>query len=153
MLLTEILTPDRIKIPLTATEKTAVLAEMVDILVAAGDVTQRDKVLQAVMEREQTRTTGIGNGLALPHGKSAGVRELTIAIGKPAAPIEFQSTDARPVSLLFLLVSPPDKTGPHIQALAHISRLVALDANRIKLQAASSPQEMYDLIKAIEKTL
>lgn len=153
MLLTDILTPDRIKIPLESTQKEAVLAEMVDMLVAAGEVTLRDKVLQAVIEREKTRTTGIGNGLALPHGKSAGVRELTIAIGKPAVPIDFQSIDGKPVSMLFLLVSPPDKTGPHIQALAHISRLVSLDANRNKLMAASSPQEMFDLIKAMEKTL
>jgi mannitol/fructose-specific phosphotransferase system IIA component (Ntr-type) len=153
MHLTDILTPQRIKIPLSASQKDAAIAEMVDLLAADGALRDRDKVLQAVLERERTRTTGIGSGLALPHGKSSGVEGLVMAVGRPAAPMDFESIDGKPVSLIFLLVSPLDMTGPHIQALARISRLASVDAVRNKLLAAKDAREMYDTIAAQEKTL
>lgn len=153
MHLTDILTPGRVKAPLAATQKEAVIAEMIDLLASCGDLADRDKVLQAVLERERTRTTGIGGGLALPHGKSPGVHELVMAVGRPAAPIAFDSIDGKPVNLVILLVSPPDKTGPHIQALARISRLMSVDAVRNKLLAAKDAQELYEAIAAQEKAL
>jgi len=151
MNLTDILTVKRIKIPLNATTKEGVIAELVDLLAADGAVTDRDKVLQAVLEREKTHTTGIGSGLALPHGKCSGVDELTMAIGTTASPVDFQSIDGKGVTLVMLLVSPMDKTGPHIQALAHISRLVSVDAFRNKLNRAASADEMFQLIKNQEE--
>ena len=124
MRLTDILSPDCIKIPMTAADKKAAIAEMVDVVDAAGKLADRDQMLQATLEREGTRTTGIGNGLAIPHGKCAAVDDLVMGIGKPAQPIDFDSIDGRPVTLVIFLASPPDKTGPHIQALARISRLM-----------------------------
>src|SRR5437667_2906552 len=127
MRLSEILTASNIKVPLAATTKTDAIRELVALLTAIGDVTDPKKVLEAVLEREATRTTGIGNGLAIPHGKCAGVPDLVMAIGKPAQPIDFQSIDGRPVSVIWMLTSPPEKTGPHIHALARISRLMTID--------------------------
>ena len=112
MRLTDILKPENIKVPLAATTKHDAIAELVDLLAANGQVTDPKKVLESVLERETTRTTGIGNGLAIPHGKCAGTADLVMAIGKPAAPIDFQSIDQRPVSVIWMLASPPDKTGP-----------------------------------------
>ena len=153
MRLTDILTVQRVKVPLVQTQKEAVIAEMVDLLAANGDLADRDKVLQAVLEREHTRTTGIGGGLALPHGKSSGVGDLLMAVGRPAAPIAFDSNDGKPVNFVVLLVGPPEKVEAHIQALSRVSRLLILDAVRNKLLAAKTAQELYDTIVAQEKAL
>ena len=119
MRLTEILKPQNIKVPLAAKTKTEAISELVDLLASTEEVSDAKKVLDAVLERESTRTTGIGNGLAIPHGKCSGVGHLVMAIGRPAQPIDFQAIDGRPVNLIWLLASPPDQTGPHIHALAH----------------------------------
>ena len=151
MLLSELITPQRIKVPLVSTTKQAIIAELVDVLAANGDLNDRDKVLQAVLDREKVKSTGIEFGLALPHGKSSGVNELVLAIGKPAVGVDFQSVDGQPSTLIFLLVSPLDKTGPHIQALAKISRLVSVNNFRNKLLAATSAKELYQVIKDNEQ--
>src|SRR3984957_10813137 len=124
MQLTDILKPGNIKVPLAAKTKNEAIAELVQVLADNGQITDAKKVLDAVLEREATRTTGIGNGLAIPHGKCPGTDHLVMAIGKPLTPIDFNSIDGKPVSLVWLLTSPPDKTGPHIHALARISRLM-----------------------------
>src|SRR5258708_14567964 len=153
MRLTEVLKPENIKIPLEATNKTAAIAELVNVLAKNGDILDAKKVLDAVLERESTRTTGIGNGLAIPHGKCTGAKDLIMAIGKPPTPIEFQAIDGRPVNLIWLLSSPPDKTGPHIHALARISRLMTIDKFRQAVAGAKTAQELYDLIVQQENAL
>ena len=153
MRLTDILKPENIKVPLAATTKNDAIAELVNLLATNGQVTDPKKVLESVLERETTRTTGIGNGLAIPHGKCAGTTDLVMAIGKPAQPIDFQSIDGRPVSVIWMLTSPPDKTGPHIHALARISRLMTIDKFQQALRAAKTSQEVYDAIVAQEAAL
>jgi fructose-specific phosphotransferase system IIA component len=153
MRLTEILKPENIKIPLLATNKTDAITELVQLLADCGAITDAKKVLEAVLDRESTRTTGIGNGLAIPHGKTTGAPELVMAIGKPVQPIDFQSIDGRPVNIIWLLSSPPDKTGPHIHALARISRLMTIDKMRHALVAAKTPQEVFDIIAQQEALL
>jgi fructose-specific phosphotransferase system IIA component len=153
MRLTEILKPENIKIPLAATNKTEAIGELVQLLADHGAITDAKKVLEAVMDRESTRTTGIGNGLAIPHGKTNGTNDLVMAIGKPAQPIDFQSIDGRPVTIIWLLSSPPDKTGPHIHALARISRLMTIDKFRQALNAAKTSEEMFEIITQQEAQL
>ena len=153
MRLTEILKPSNIKIPLLATSKTDAIGELVNMLAANGAVTDAKKVLEAVLDRESTRTTGIGQGLAIPHGKTTGTPDLVMAIGKPAQPIDFQSIDGRPVTIIWLLSSPPEKTGPHIHALARISRLMTIDKFRQALNAAQTADEMFQIITQQEAQL
>src|SRR6266550_3576123 len=153
MRLTEILKPQNIKTPLEATTKSEAIGELVSLLSANAEVSDAKKVLDAVLERESTRTTGIGNGLAIPHGKCTGTDHLVMAIGRPKTPIDFQAIDGRPVSLIWLLTSPPDKTGPHIHALARISRLMTIDRFRHALAEAATPQEIFDAIVKQEATL
>ena len=148
MRLTDILSPQAVIIPLTGTTKQQVIAEMIDRLAAIGSVSDRDLAIRAVMEREQTRTTGIGAGLAVPHGKCGAVTQLVMAVGKPAEPLDFQSIDGKPVSVVFLMLSPIDKTGPHIQALARISRLFSLDTVRKQLLAAATTDDVYRVLTA-----
>jgi PTS system fructose-specific IIC component len=150
MTLLDLITVDQIRAPLVATEKKGAIDELVDVLGATGKV--RDPLLlkEAVWTREQTRTTGIGNGLAIPHGKCPGISSLAMAIGKPARPMDFEAIDGKPVQLIVLLASPLDKTSDHIQALASISRLLIIDDFRERIYAARSAQEIYDLFKSRE---
>jgi fructose-specific phosphotransferase system IIA component len=153
MRLSEILKPQNIKIPLVSPAKTEAIGELVTLLGQNGELTDPQSVLAAVLEREATRTTGIGNGLAIPHGKASGLDHLVMAIGKPKQPIDFQSIDGKPVTIIWLLCSPPDQTAPHIHALARISRLMTLDKFRANLNAAQTAQEVYDIISQQENAL
>jgi len=153
MRLTEILKPSNIKIPLAAKNKTEAITELVNLLAANGEIGDPKKVLDSVLDREATRTTGIGNGLAIPHGKCGGTDHLVMAIGKASPPIDFQAIDGRPVNIIWLLNSPMEKTGPHIHALARISRLMTIEKFRQLLYAANSAQEMFDIIAAQEAQL
>ena len=153
MRLTDILKPENIKVPLEAKSKADAIGELVTLLAGNKEVTDPKKVLDAVLEREATRTTGIGNGLAIPHGKCTGTDHLVMAIGRPASPIDFQAIDGRPVSLIWLLTSPPDKTGPHIHALARISRLMTIDRFRQALNEAKTARDIFDTIVKQENSL
>lgn len=150
MELHKLLTPDRIKVPLAAKDKVAAITELIDVLAGQGALANRDVALDAVLKREAERTTGIGYGLAIPHGKSNGVQQLAIAAGKPAAPVDFQSLDGRPVTFIVLLVSPPDQTGPHIQALAKISRLMNLADFRDAVEKATTAEALHQAIVSSE---
>jgi len=147
MRLTEILQPDCIKVPLQATEKKDAIFELVDLMAERDVVDNPDTVKTAVWERESTRTTGIGHGLAIPHGKCDCKTGLSMAIGKPEKPIEFKSIDGRPVSVIILLISAADQTGPHIQALATISRMMTNDRFRDAIRDAPDAETVYKLIE------
>ena len=153
MRLTDYLSLDRIRSPLAATTHEGAIEELVGVLAAAGELDDAAKTLQAVLDREKTRTTGIGCGLAIPHGKSAACKELAMALGKSPAGIDFRSIDGKPVTIVILVVSPQDQTGPHIQALARISRLMSIDAFRNKLNAAQTPADILQVLQQQEKDL
>lgn len=150
MNLLDILSSCCIKVPLDSTDKKGVIDELVDVLAAQGKINDPDKLKEAVWIRETTRTTGIGHALAIPHGKSEGVPDLTMAIGKPAQPLDFASIDSRPVKLVVLLASPLDRTSDHIQALAKVSRLMAQEDFRAKIYAADSAEQVYALLQQHE---
>jgi fructose-specific phosphotransferase system IIA component len=143
MKLSEVITIETIKVPLEAKDKVAAIEELADLLCKANLIPEKEKLLTAILEREATRTTGIGQGLAIPHGKYDGLDRLVIAVGKPGQPIDFQSIDNEPVNLIVLLASPTNQTGPHIQALARISRLMTMASFREQIERAKSSQEMY----------
>ncbi|MGB2984748.1 MAG: PTS sugar transporter subunit IIA [Phycisphaerae bacterium] len=147
MKLTDIFQKTCVCVPLQSTGKRAAITELVDLLNEKGQITDRDEVLKAVLDREETRSTGIGLGLAVPHGKSHGCRRLTMAVGKPATPMDFDAVDGRPCDLIVLLASPVDKTGPHIQALAGISRLWQNGNFRRDVLEAKSADELYAAIE------
>lgn len=153
MEIAKILTVDRIRVPLNGPDKTSVITELVDVLNSVAVLNNRDAALQSVLKREAERSTGIGFGLAIPHGKSDGAKSLVMAAGKPREPIDFQSADGRPVHFIVLLVSPPDQTGAHIQALAKISRLMNGESFRSAISRAQSADELYSTIATFEAGL
>jgi len=146
MRLSEILQTDCIKVPLVSTDKQSALFELVDLLGQVGAVTQVQQLKDAVWQREQTRTTGIGHGIGIPHGKTDCLQELHMAIGLPASPIEFGAIDNKPVDLIILLASPVDQTGAHIQALAKISRILTDDTFREAVKKAESAEQLYEML-------
>lgn len=148
MRITEKLKKSCVRVPLEATEKTAAITELVDLLRDDGAFEDRDAVLRAVLAREQTRSTGIGQGLAVPHGKTPACGSLVMAVGKPHTPIDFGSDDGKACDIVVLLVSPVDKTGPHIQALAGVSRLWQNSDFRSSVLRSSTADELF---AAIEK--
>ena len=150
MFLTELLTLDRIKIPLEATTKDELLRELVHVVSNAKRGDEQDEILRAVRERESVLSTGIGHGVAIPHGKSAAVSELRMAAGRVAQPVEFDALDGQPVELLFLLVGPETAAGPHIKALSRISRLVRKDEVRDRLISARDAGEFFRTLQEAE---
>jgi len=150
MVLTQIMQPGCVKVPLQGKDKESAITELVDLLSEKGLLKDREVVLEAVLARERTRSTGIGCGVAIPHGKCDGVNELVMALGLTSEPIDFESVDGNPVEIIVLLVSPADRTGPHIQALARISRLMLDTEFKQKLQECESGEQLYELISAKE---
>ena len=149
MLLTDLLTVERIKIPLQSRTKEDVLRELVDVI-ADGEHEARAEVLRAVREREAVLSTGIGNGVAIPHGKSPSVPDLRMAAGTAAHPVDFDALDGQPVTLVFLLVGPESAAGPHIKALSRIARLIRNDEVRSRLLSAHTPDEFLRALTEAE---
>ncbi len=150
MTLTQILQANCAKVPVEGRDKEAVITELIDLLDASGALQDRNVALDAVLTRERIQSTGTGAGIAIPHGKCKAVKEVVMAIGIAREPIEFESVDGQPVKILFLLVSPADQTGPHIQALAGISKLMLDEQIRHKLEQAESADDVYELLNTQE---
>ena len=146
MNLTQILQLNCIKIPLDGKDKQSAITELVDVLDVNHFLTDKISALDAVMQLERTRSTGIGSGIAIPHGKCSAVKELVMALGITKQPIDFESIDGKPVRIILLLISPLNQSGPHIQALAKISRLMLDDLFKSKLEKCASPAQAYELI-------
>ena len=151
MLLSELLTPDQIRVPLRGTTKEELLRELVDVLHRSGAVSDPAVVLEAVMERERVLSTGIGSGVAIPHGKSNRVAKLAVAAGVTAQPVDFEALDGRPVNLFFLLVGPESAAGQHVKALSRISRLVRRDTLREELVGAGTAERFLALVARAEE--
>ena len=151
MKLSELLTPERIRIPMTATSKDDALRELVSLLPEHQAANTQTGILQAILERESRMSTGIGQGVAIPHGKSPLVSRMEMAFGIAPTPIAFDALDGEPVDLFFLLVSPPDFSGPHIKVLAQISRMLSADGFRDNLAAADSADTVLSLLRGEEQ--
>lgn len=150
VLLSDLLTSARVKVPLEATTKDELLRELVDVLVSDRCVQDPDDVLVVVRQREEVLSTGIGNGVAIPHGKSGACSELTVAAGVTREPVEFDALDGEPVRLVFLLVGPASAAGAHIKALSRISRLVRQPGLRRRLIEAKDTQAFLDTLREAE---
>jgi mannitol/fructose-specific phosphotransferase system IIA component (Ntr-type) len=151
MNLLDILSPKAVKVPLISAEKKAVINELVDLLAEHALIKDAEQLKRVVWEREQQRTTGIGEGLAIPHGKSHCSPGLVMAVGRPVEPIDFDAIDKRPVRLIVLLASPPEKTAEHIQALGKISRMMSDPATRTRAYGAESADDLYQLFVDAEQ--
>jgi len=150
MRLRDLLDESVVKVDLNSLEKEECFEEMIDLLVRAGRLSDRAGALEAVRQREAQGTTGIGQGVAIPHGKHPSVPALTAALGVSKSGIAFDSIDGAKVYLVFLLLARTDDPGPHVRALAEIARLIQTPGFYRKLAGARSAKEVLDLLDAEE---
>lgn len=140
-----------VAVDLEATNKKDAIRELVDILAKSQTITDKDKLIRSLLEREALGSTGIGQGVGIPHCKSENVRELVAAFGISRKGVDFESLDGEQVYIFFLLVAPQDTTGPHLKALARISRLLKDKYFRDALRTARDKKELFRIIKEEDK--
>ena len=116
------------------------------MLFESGALSDKDAFLKDVLDREAVSTTGIGNGIAIPHGKSANVKETTVAIGRLENEVEWESVDDKPVKLIVLLaVNEEDKTGVHVKLLSGMARKLAAEQTCKRLLDAKDADEIINI--------
>jgi PTS system nitrogen regulatory IIA component len=142
----DLLQDDLIIEEMEALDKQGVLREFARLLKSRNRVDSEDEVIRVLLEREMLGSTGIGDGVAIPHGKLPLSSEMIVAFGRSSSGIDFQAMDAKPVHLFFVLVTPEDRPGDHLKALARISRILKNSLLRESLKRASDRQELKRLI-------
>lgn len=150
MHLSELLNEKAVTLALAARDKESCIKELVQLLEAAHDVNTRGEILSKVLQRESMMSTGIGNGVAIPHGKTRLLDHLVAACGVSQPGIEFESMDGEPATLFILLVSPESLRGPHVKALANVSRLLKEESVRDGLRKSGTPAEFLACLKEAE---
>ncbi len=142
----KILTKEVISLDMQGENKEQVIEEMLDMLTAAGKVTNRKAAAKAIWDREKKMSTGMLNGIAIPHGKSDCVDSLVVAVGVHKNGVEFQSVDRQPAHFLIMTLSPANRTGPHIQFLAEISRQLNDASIRDRILGATTKDDVIDIL-------
>lgn len=150
MKISDLLTEDLVVTNLQGNSKDDIINAIVDLVATSPKVLQKQKVREAVFEREQIMSTGVGDGFAIPHGKTDAVSDIAAAFAITAQPIDYESLDEKPVRLVFLLVSKVNMVGPHIKLLSRISRLMNKAEFRNSLLAAKSSKDIIEMFKQEE---
>jgi len=143
--LSELLTPSRIRIPLQARDKPGVLRELAALIVPA-DGGHLEEVLGAILERERQFPTGIGYGVAVPHGKTPALSTLGAVAGTTRDPVAYETIDGEPVRIFFMLAGPESQAGAHVKAISRISRLVRHEPVRTRLLEARTPEQFHRVL-------
>jgi len=150
MKIIDILNEQVVQTNLQGTTKDEVINAMVDLAATQDRVVDKEKLREAIFEREKIMSTGVGSGFAIPHGKTDAVTDIVAAFAVTAQPIDYQSLDDQPVRLVFLLVGRDNMVGPHIKLLSRISRLMNKEEFRKRLLEAASPKEILEIFKQEE---
>lgn len=152
MRITDILTEQFVRTNVPGTTKDEILNAVIDIAAASERVLDKEKLREAIFEREKIMSTGVGSGFAIPHGKTDAVTDIVGAFAITAQPIDYKSLDEQPVRIIFLLIGRESMVGPHIKLLSRISRLMNKEDFRKKLLGAASPAEVLEIFKQEEAT-
>ncbi|MCX7705575.1 MAG: PTS sugar transporter subunit IIA [bacterium] len=153
MKISEFISEKEILIGMKSTEKEAALDELLQLLEKNGLLQDRKQVLETLIEREKLGSTGIGQGIAVPHAKTDQVKDLVCALGISEKGVNFDALDGEPVFIIFLVLAPSGATGIHLKALAKIARLLKDKVFRNYLKISKTPQEAYKIIKEDEERL
>ncbi len=151
MKIVDILNKDCIIPELRSRTKKEVLEELTGALVNCKANLNKEALVEVLLERERLGSTGIGDGIAIPHGKIQDLDELILSFGRSSQGIEFDSMDGRPTHLFFLLIAPENSAGIHLRALAKISRLLKSAHFRQRLLAAGTIEELFQVIQEEDK--
>ena len=150
MRLSELLNANAISLRLKARTKREALVELVELLEAAHGFDSQGEILDRVMRREAMMTTGIGNGIAIPHGKARSVDRMAAACAVAPEGLDFESEDGQPVHLIVLFVSPENATTLHVRVLANLSRLLKEESVRKNLREAQSVDDFLAALHSAE---
>lgn len=150
MRLTDVLKKDLIKIPLKGTSRDKCIEELIEGLSEKKIISNSSNIFDAVLEREKIMTTGVGNGIAIPHCKHSECGEFAVTFGVQPKGIDFESIDKKPVKIIFLLIGPENNPGLHIKLLSRISRLMSNEELRNSLVACKNTDEAFGLIEEEE---
>lgn len=150
MKIMDFLSQDGISVDLRSVNKTDAIKEIVELLIAAGEVDKKDKakVVELLLAREALGSTAIGHNVGIPHAKTDCVKDLIGAFGLSKRGVDFDSLDGEPVYIFFLLLAPQDSAGPHLKALARISRLIKDKYFRDTLRQAKDKKDVIRIIEA-----
>jgi len=151
MMLSDHIRPDCVKIGLEGSSKAEVIEELVEVLSDARCGCDADTILEAVMKREHDGSTGLEMGVAIPHAKCDAIDRLSIVVGVSKEGVDFESQDGKPSNLFFMMLAPRNESGPHVQAIAKIVKLIKVDGFRKKLLKASTPAEVIEVIRKVEE--
>jgi PTS system nitrogen regulatory IIA component len=146
MNLKRVLNKEVITADLKGETKEEIIDSLIDLLVNSGKVKDPDKVRACIMDREAKMTTGMEAGIAIPHGKTEAVDELIACVGIKKDGVDFKALDGKPSNIFIMTISPLHKTGPHVQFLAEISRILREESQRARLLEAGSSDEIYSII-------
>ena len=152
MKISDVLEVELISNKIPGTDKEEVLNNMIELVSKSSKVRDKEKIRDAIFNRERIMSTGVGKGFAIPHGKTDGITDMVAAFRITENEIDFESLDGEPVRLIFLLVGKENLVGPHLKLLSRISRLLNSEDFRTKLLNAKSPQEIYNLFESEEKS-
>jgi len=150
MKISDILTEDLVVAGLKGKSKDGIIEAMIGIVSHSPKVLDKEKVRTAIFEREKIMSTGVGNGFAIPHGKTDAVSDIVAAFAVTEEEIDYDSLDEKPVRLVFLLVGKDNLVGPHIKLLSRISRLMNKEEFRRHLLTLETPKEILDLFRQEE---
>ena len=146
MLLTDLLSVERVRVPLTARNKDDVLSELLQTALPRRDAAVHDAVMEALRAREKVLSTGIGEGVGIPHAKTSLVDRLILTAGVAAEPVDFDALDGRPADLFFMLLGPDTAAGAHVRALGRISRLLRRESLRESLRGAPDAETFFRVV-------
>ncbi|MEA3489797.1 MAG: PTS sugar transporter subunit IIA [Candidatus Omnitrophota bacterium] len=151
--ISELLEKNAVSTDLKAQEKEEMLSELVDLLIISGTVGKADKddILKRLLDREVLGSTGIGKGVAIPHAKCPKLKKMVAAFGVSKKGLDFKSLDGEATQIFFLLLAPGDTPGPHLKALAKISRLLDDKFVRERLRLAKSTTDVLRTIREEEQ--
>jgi len=150
MKILDVLLKEAILSDLKADDKKGVLEELVTPVARIADI-NHDYLVKVLMERERLGSTGIGEGIGIPHGKVKDLESLVLGFGLSKKGVDFDSMDGRPAYIFFLLLTPENSTGLHLKLLARISRILKNDLFKQKLLGATNRDEIYSIIKEEEE--
>ncbi|MBN1808409.1 MAG: PTS sugar transporter subunit IIA [Planctomycetes bacterium] len=146
----EFLRPDRVKLTLEAVRKKEAIKEVASILDGDEAVLDREQFLKEIFQREKVETTGIGNGVAIPHARTDAVGDLVISVGRSADGVDFGAVDGKPVKLIFVMGTPKANVTKYLKLLAQLSRLVRSNGCVEKVLNAGTRQDVVDVFREAE---
>ena len=151
MKITQLLTKETVLLSVNSKEKRGAIDELVDVLFKAGKLTDREQYKAAILNREEQSTTGIGDGIAIPHAKTAAVKQAAIAFGKSINGVEYEALDGQPSHLFFMIAAPDGANNTHLEALSRLATILMKEDVRQKLMLATTADEVLTIIDSYDQ--